>query len=187
MRSGLSLLRKSCEPTEKMKKIVLLFVGAAVSFLLLSYIDAYETFIVFFSPSEKHLVEHPDHADLKLIIHRFNDFLAKAYLSADPSLVSKDIIDEKLIPHIAEEIFYLAREGKVMDLKIKDIEIKNVEALSPDLMRVSTREVVGVSYLSLSEGKEVISYPDAPFDMIYTLTRMNGNWKVTSYETRGLG
>lgn len=73
-----------------------------------------------------------------------------------------------------------------MDLKIKDIEIEKVERLSPNLIRATTRETVGLRYLSLSKGDEEVAYSETRYNMAYTLMMAGSKWKITNYETRSV-
>lgn len=170
-----------------MKKIILLFAGAIGSFLLLSYIDEYENLIAPFFAEERPDGRPPVKMDedVKAAIRDFNDALTKAYLSADPSFL-RGLIDARLYSHIAEEIGYLAREGKIMELRVKEVKVKKTEALSPGLLRVNTDENVALRYISFSDKKEMTTYPDARHDMLYMIVMTDGRWQVVSYETRGV-
>lgn len=169
-----------------MRKIFFLFVGAVASFLILAHIDEYENLILpliakpegpFAKPSEK------INNDILKIIRDFNTSLASAYLTSDPSLLAYGPIDESLRSSIAEEISYLTREGKVMDLKIKDIEIEKVEFISSTLIRATTGETVRLRYLSISKRDEEVAYKETQYNMAYTLVKTDNNWKITNYET----
>ena len=70
-----------------------------------------------------------------------------------------------------------------MDLKIKDIEIEKIERLSPNLIRATTRETVGLRYLSLSKKNEEVVYQETQYNMAYTLMMAGNKWKIASYET----
>lgn len=171
-----------------MKKIILLFAGAVGIFILLSFMDEYENVILpFFAGKNSdniYLVKEDE--GVKVALRDFNNTLTKAYLSADPSLLKSATIDMGLYSGIADEISYLAREGKIMDMKISDIAVKKIETLSPGFLRVNTGEKVGLRYLSLADKKELVVYADAWHDMVYMIAMKDGKWRVVSYETRGI-
>lgn len=172
-----------------MKKIFFLFAGAIASFLILAHIDQYENLILpLIAKPEGLFARSSDRVnnDVLKVIREFNAFLASAYLASDPSSLTLLPIDERLRSSIAEEINYLTREGKVMDLKIKDIEIEKIERLSPNLIRATTRETVGLRYLSLPKRNEEVAYQETQYNMAYTLVKTDKNWKITNYETRSI-
>jgi len=172
-----------------MKRIFFLFAVAVASFLLLAHIDEYENLILPLIAKTENPFAKPSGSinnDVLKIIREFNTFLANAYLASDPSLLAPGPIDERLRLSIADEINYLTREGKVMDLKIKDIEIEKVEFISSNLIRATTREMVALRYLSTSKGNEEIAYLETPYRMAYTLMMAGNKWKITNYETRSV-
>lgn len=168
-----------------MKKIILLFIGAIASFLVLAYIDQYENLVQpLFSPRREPAPLSGSEATVKKIISDFNNALTKAYLYSDSSLLASSPVNDSLRSSLTEEIDYLRREGRVMDLRIKDSEIKKVEFLSPQVMRVSAREMLELRYRNIDSGEET-AYPDTQYDMAYTLSWTNGAWKIVSYEAKG--
>lgn len=171
-----------------MKKVILVFAGAAASFLLFAYIDEYENLILPLLPgsrAERPFVGRSEevNADLKRTIMAFNDTLSKAYLGSDPSLLADGPVDKELIAFIAQDIDYLTREGKVMSLDASEVTIVKVEALSPVAVRVKTKEIVGVSYFSYPGKERKMEYPLVEYEMRYTLSGVGGNWNVLSFET----
>lgn len=158
-------------------------------FMVLAHLDQYENLIVpLIAKPEDPFAKPSDRInnDVLKVIRDFNAFLANAYLKADPSLLPFGGIDEKLRSSLAEEINYLTREGKVMDLKIKDIEIEKVEFISSALIHATTRETVGLRYLSIPKGDEEVAYLETQYKMAYTLTMAGNKWKITSYEIRSV-
>lgn len=172
-----------------MKKITIMFLGALLLFMILAHIDQYENLILPLIAKPEGLFAKPsDRASNEVlkIIHDFNTSLAAAYLKSDPSLLPSAGIDERLRSSITEEINYLIREGKVMDLRVKDIEIEKIERLSPNLIRATTRETVELRYLSLSKRDEEVAYQETQYNMAYTLMMAGSKWKITNYETRSV-
>lgn len=175
-----------------MKKIFFLFVVAVASFLILAHIDQYENLILpLIAKPEGLFARSSDRVNNDVLkeIREFNAFLASAYLASDPSSLTLLPIDERLRSSITEEINYLTREGKVMDLRVKDIEIEKIERLSPispNLIRATTRETVRLRYLSLSKRNEEVAYQETRYNVVYTLMMAGSKWKITSYETRSV-
>ena len=107
-----------------MKKIILLFAGAAASFFLFAYIDEYENLILPLLPEKK--VDRPSvtvmEGDIKSEIREtlgaFHKVLTNAYLDSDPSMLMRPPVDQRLIPTIAQEIDYLTREDKFMEMRV---------------------------------------------------------------------
>lgn len=172
-----------------MKKIVLMFSGAVLSFLLLSYIDEYENLILpFISPPtpNSYIAVSPDsmNEDIRDMVIAFNRGLARAHLKSDPSLLNQlSIIDESLRPSLAGEIAYLAREGKIMDINVKAMDVEKVQAVSPQTIQAYTKETVGLRYLNSATGSETAIYPDAQYRMRYTIRATGGELKVVAFET----
>lgn len=169
------------------KRTAALFIGAIASFFFLSYIDEFDVFMLPLlkkGPPSAGFHDMVKEGDVEVAIRDFNDTVAKAYLSSDPLLLNSEVVDYDIRSSIAQDIDYLTREGKVMELRLRGMEIEKVEIISPRLARVNTREILGLRYLSMV-GKGTIEYPDSMYDMVYTLSRMNGKWKVVSYETVG--
>jgi len=171
-----------------MKKIVFLFAGAAALFLLLSFIDEYENLILPLLSTTK--VERPSSAvdsgqadDVARAIRNFNDLLAEAYLTSDSSTLLEHPIDRKLITSLTEEISYMKREGKIMDLHVEKINIDSIRPVSPVLLHVKTRETVRLRYLIRSDLKHEGSYNTAIYYMKYTLEGVEKGWKILSVET----
>ena len=175
-----------------MKKIILLFAGAVASFFLFSYIDEYENLILPLLSEKK--ADRPSFSvraadietDFEKTIGAFHEVLAEAYISSNPSVLMRSPVDEGLIPSIAQEIDYLAREGRVMDMKVRDISINKIVPLSSFSVRVNTREVVEISYYSDIDREKVVSFPLAEYDMRYSLGWRNNRWYVLSFETIGV-
>lgn len=168
-----------------MKKVMLLFMGAVASFLVLAYIDEYENLVrPFLSPEKGPPVLAGTEKTVEKVIRGFNDILEKAYLASDPSLLNSSLLDSRLEASIAEDIEYLKKEGKVMELRVKDSEVNKVEMIPPQVVRVSAKETLGVRYLSADKDKEIV-LPDGQYEVVYMLSRINGTWRVISYETKG--
>lgn len=168
-----------------MKKAMLLLIGAMASFLVLAYIDEYENLVLPFLSREKGpSVLAETEKTVEKVIRDFNDLLEKAYLASDPSLLNSNLLDSRLRASIEEDIDYLKKEGKVMELRVKDLEVSKVEMISPQFIRVNAKETLGVRYLSSYKGKEIV-LPDGQYEVVYILSWINGTWNLISYETKG--
>ncbi len=171
-----------------MKKTVLLFSGALLSFLVLAFLDEHENLarplLDRWSGKE---VQLPSPADVESritrTIERFNETLSRAYLSSNPALLGEEPMDGRVRADTAADIGYLYGKGKVMDVRVKDTEIRNIEGASPFFMRVETEETVTVRYLDDTKGNTVRPYPPVRFMMRYSLKKVDGEWIVTSFET----
>lgn len=169
-----------------MKRIILLFVGAIVSFLALSYIDEYENLVLPFliKSEESAPVRLPERANKEIedVIRKFNDTLTRAYFTSEPSLLNSGLIDENLRSTIAEDIRYLANEGRIMEMKTTNLVVENVEGVSPGVIEVKTKESMVIRYLDINDRRELISLPQKEYEINYTL-RIKDGFKVTSFET----
>lgn len=169
-----------------MKRIILLFVGAAASFLLFSYMDEYENLVMPFFVKARRVMPSgaPKEAteSARRAIIAFNNSLSKAYLSSDPSLLMEARMDERLRSSVAEEIHYLAREGKIMSIRVEEIEVYMIKPVSPSVMQVETRETVYLRYLAISDRREEATFAPAMHRMRYMLQTVDGGWKVLSFE-----
>ena len=171
-----------------MRKIVLLFLGALFSFFAFSYIDEYENLIAPFftesttNPTPSKDFENRHSSELENTIVNFNASLSKAYLEMDPSLLSSNV-DKGLMKSIAGDIRYLAREGKIMDIKVVSLKIEKIESLSASMLSLETKETVKLRYLDLPDRHESAAHPPAIFRMKYSLAWSGGEWQILSFET----
>lgn len=168
-----------------MKRAIMLFGAAALSFLLLAYIDEYENVILPLLGRSKtevlSVAPRGDADSIKRIISDFTDTLSRAYLLSDPSLLMSIPMDDRLRLSISEEINYLTKEKKVMGLDVKDIEIEKINPLSPGVIEVQTKEMVYLRYLSLPGMKEEHFYPPRQQRIRYMI-QATGGLKVLSFE-----
>lgn len=175
-----------------MKKIILLFVGAAASFLVFSYIDEYESLIRPLLSEKKNdrpfvtVREGDIKSEIKETLVAFHKVLANAYLASDPSMLMRPPVDQRLIPTIAQEIDYLTREGKFMDMRVSDISIHKIVSLAPTSVMAETEETVEISYYANSSRQKIISYPPVYYDIRYSFNWRNNRWYVISFETIGI-
>ena len=175
-----------------MKKIILLFSGAIASFFFLSYVDEYEALILPFFVEKKN--ERPPvdvsnsglEKDLLKALVAFHQITYDAYMSADPSFLMRGQVDTLLSQKIAQEIKYLIKEGRIMDMRVSDIVIKKISPSSLGAILVDTSEIVEIDYYSNITGAKLRSYPPAKYDIRYSLNWRNNRWHVFSFETVGI-
>lgn len=172
-----------------MKKIILLFLIAVTSFLLFAYIDEYENLVLplFNTPTEDRTFakfKNETVSDIKDAIYDFNENLTVAYIAADPSLLNIKLIDNQLRNIIAEDIRYLIKERRVMELRVREIDISEIKQTLNGLMQVRTREAISLRYLNLLDnGKEQIPSLEE-HEVNYLLKRTGDVWRIYSVETQ---
>lgn len=172
-----------------MKKIALMFLGAVFSFLLLANIDEYENLILpLFAPTNSGETfnfagQNNSTQEIRDTVVGFNDSLSKAYLRSDPSLLLYGPASSRLVPIIAQEIEYLSREGKIMEMKVSDVNIVKVNAISPSTYQVNTKELVKINYLNKGDQSKVVTYPTTEYEMKYIVGRKGSILNVLSFET----
>lgn len=170
-----------------MKKTFFLFLGAILSFLMLSMIDESDVFLpavtsLFKKSEPTKFYSVGDDRDFKKTIFAFNDALAKSYLTLDPQHLVSAPIDDNLRSTILEEVNYLKREGRIMDFAVKSISIEGKRILSPMAVQISTRETIEVRYLDAYDKREIIAYSPAEYKMRYDLNGFGSVWKVSSFQ-----
>lgn len=167
-----------------MKKILLLFFSAVVSFLAFSYLDQYDVLIAPFLNKDKDSYaelfnQTEEEGKIKDFLINFNDMLSAAYRSSEPSKVSDLPLSDDLKKSIMEECVFFRRSGRIMDMVLKELTVIKVDRLSPAAMQVKARERIGVRYLA---GYEVKPYVESEQDVTYILIAGSDGLTVSSYE-----
>ena len=169
------------------KKTALMFLGALMLFFALAFLDEYENLITpFLSKGPPPGAESTMDIDVSVIaevLMKFNSSISGAYLSADPSQLYASSMDEQLRRGYIEEIAFLKRSGRVMDMRVSNVEIKNIEKLSLFLLRVEAVEFVSIRYLKYADGAEIVSHPEAKHVTNYTMELALSGWKIVRAET----
>lgn len=174
-----------------MKRFLQMFLASLALFLLLASLDEYDTVIAPFlikGGTNKGISVAPDmdSENIRAFIQDFNNILSNIYLTPDTPAVNALPADEALKKAIADDIRFLVRSNKVMEMVANDIVVEGAERFSPDAIRVKTKEVVSLSYLNLSDRKIIMPVKIAEYQMLYTLTKREGGWIVARYETIGI-
>lgn len=166
-----------------------MFLASIVVFLLLSSLDEFRDVIApFFMKGEERIKALPtsDYEDARSFIKNFNDLLADVYFSSDPSKVNILPADESVKKDIINDMEFLLRSGKIMDVTVDDIVIERVDWFPPITVRVKTREIVTLSYLNLIDKAIIMPEKAAEYQQVYTLEMREGKWIVMRYEIAGV-
>lgn len=164
-----------------------MFLGALMLFFALAFLDEYENLITPFlskgPPPGAESTMDIDVGAIAEVLMKFNKSISGAYLSADPSQLYASSMDEQLRRGYIEEIAFLKRSGRVMDMRVSNVEIKDIKKLSMFLLKVESVESVNVRYLKVADGAEIVSYPEAEYTMNYMLEMDLSGWKIIRAET----
>ena len=128
-----------------------------------------------------------EEAALQRAIAAFNRNLSLAYLGPNPAALTAYPMAEGLRQNYLEEIGFLQRDGRVLELTVQDIRMENVTRLTPSMLSVDTVESVKVRYLKASDRTEIVTSPVASYWMNYTLEKAASGWKIAGVETMHLG
>lgn len=120
-------------------------------------------------------------------IAHFNRDLSSAYLALNPAALAAVPMDEKLRRDFVEELAFLRKGGRALDVTVRDIRISQVRRLENLMLSVDTVESVRIRYLNASDGVEVRAYPEARYAMNYTLEESGSRWKIVAVETMEVG
>jgi len=169
------------------RKTVFMFIGAFLLFFALAFADEYEALIMPFlakgPPSGMSLQLPVDNKQVLEVIKGFHAVLSTAYLTLEPSSLYTFPMDERLRKNYLDELSFLKRDGRVMEMVMGNLMIGEVKRLSPFVMKVKTVESVNVRYMKAADGAEIVSYPEAEYTMNYTLEMAPLGWKVIAVET----
>lgn len=124
-----------------------------------------------------------DEAGMLGAITQFNRALSLAYLSLDPAPLSSYPMPDDIRQGYIEELAFLKKDGRALELTVNNVGIDQVERLSVDNYRVKTLESVTTKYLSTSDGKEIASNPASGYVMSYVVNKSPGGWKVLQADT----
>ena len=174
-----------------MKRVMLLFLGAIFSFMLLSYIDEYESLIVPYlgeADGYSDLVESEiNEKGIELFLRSFNEALTELYLTSDPSSISGLSASKEIKKAIYDEILFLRNRDRVMDLRLLDLSILRVDKLSPFALRVRVRESSQVRYGSGGNIPTSATYTEEEYEIIYTLSVIAEGFEVAGLEIVPMG
>lgn len=127
-----------------------------------------------------------EEAALQRAIAEFNRNLSLAYLGPNPAALTATPMADGLRQNYLEEIGFLQRDGRVLELTVQDIRMEKVTRLTPLMLSVDTVESVKVRYLKVSDRTEIATSPVASYWMNYTLEKAASGWKIAGVETMHL-
>lgn len=169
------------------KKTVAMVIGALALLLVLGFSDA-DKYLLMPSFFDNHRVGvlskgEVDEKRIYRTISRFNRNLSSAYLVLDASPLRSSPMAEDLRRSHIDELAFLRKIGRAMELTVTDVRIEEVRRLPNDLLSVRTTESVALRYLSDRDGTEIVSYPQTGYVMNYLLEPSRSGWKVMRAET----
>lgn len=173
-----------------LKRFLQMFFASFALFLLLSSLDEYEVLVAPFIKKtvvQNNILVTPGmNKAVEGLILGFNTTLSQIYISSDPSGVRALPTSEQVKKAIAEDIEFLIRSGKIMDMKVKDIHVEKVERVSPLVVKVWTREVVSLSYLNIIDKATIMPKRIAEYGVVYNLELMSGGLTIVGFEVTGV-
>lgn len=120
---------------------------------------------------------------LQRAIAHFNQQVSLAYRSLDPAPLASLAMDAGLRSGYLDELAFLARRGRTMEMTVGSIRLREIRRLPSELVSVTTTESVALRYLRTADRTEIESYPEAAYVMHYVLERAGAGWKVVRSET----
>ncbi len=120
-------------------------------------------------------------------IIEFNRKLSLAYLALNAAALTDAVMDDGLRQNYIEEINFLQKDGRALELTVQNIQIKKVSKLDKLMLSVDTLESVKVRYLKVADRTEIVASPVASYAMNYTLDKAASGWKIVGVETRKPG
>lgn len=158
-----------------------------VSFILLSFLDQYETLVAPLFKKDRSgyadlLGDKDDKRRIRDFLTGFNHAMSEAYRSSDPAKVTELPLSDELKGPIQEEISFLRGRGRTMEMTLNDFDILKVDRLSAMSFKVKVRENVSIRYLSYPGTQVISSTPDTAYGVIYMLDSGPRGLNVTSFE-----
>ena len=169
-----------------MKRVILLFLGAIVSFFFLSYIDEYESLIAPYlgggSGYTSLFEPEIDEKGVETFLYSFNDSLREHYLASGPLNVTDLPASEEVKKAIYDEILFFRNRDRVMDLRLMELSILKVDKLSPFIFNVRAREKSEVRYGSTGKILTSATYTEKEYEIIYRLVAVAVGFEVAGIE-----
>lgn len=169
------------------KKTAAMIIGSLVILLALGFSDANRYLLMpsFFSNHRVGVIpkKEVDEKRIYRTISRFNRDLSLAYLGLDPSPLKSSPMADDLRRSYIEELAFLRKDGRAMDITVADVRIQEMRRLPNDLLSVTTTESVALRYPNDRNGTEIVSYPQTGYVMNYLLAASRSGWRVVKAET----
>ena len=128
-----------------------------------------------------------DEEGLVRTITRFNSILSAAYLELDPAALAASAMDDGPRRNYVEEVAFLAKDGRALEMTVRDIRIAEVRRLPERMLSVDTVESVKVRYLRAADRTQILAYPETQYAMNYTLEESAAGWRITGVQTMAAG
>lgn len=160
-----------------------MFAGSVLLFFLLAFADEFEH--LFLNKTGKDLTPF-DSFQIEKILKNYHNILPLAYLNPQESLFAGLPLSDDLLAELKEEIAFLRGDGRVAAYRFGDFWLRNVVRIGPDKLRVSTKEVLTVSYLSAGDHSLIRSLPPAVFSMSYVLDHAGDSWLISRYDVMNI-
>jgi len=128
-----------------------------------------------------------DEQGIHRAIAQLNDALAAAYLELDSSALAAAPVADPLRRGYVEEIAFLAKDGRALEMTVRDIRIAEVRRLPERMLSVDTVESVKVRYLRAADRTQILAYPETQYAMNYTLEESAAGWRITGVQTMAAG
>lgn len=174
-------------------KIILMVAGSLALGLALAFADPDNTRLMpsFSEHFQQVTGEVPkkslDEQEISRVIVDFNRDLARAYLELDAAVLASVPLDDRLRKDYVDEIAFLKKDERVLELTVRDIRVSGMSKLSDDMLSVNTTESVRIRYLNAKDKTEIVSYPEARSAMNYTLDKVASGWKIVQVATLNVG
>lgn len=157
-----------------MKRIFILFLSAVISFLFFSYIDEYETLVrQFLKPKtsgfEGLLSDEELNSNVKKFLDGFNSALSEVYLAGDERKLSDLPVSEELRRAFKEDISFLKRRGKILEIIFDRVKVVKVNRMSFVVTRVEAREEARIAYRLTNAPDDTLTYSKLKYGVAYTL------------------
>lgn len=128
-----------------------------------------------------------DEQGIRRAIAQFNEALAAAYLDLDSSALAAAPIADALRRSYVEEIAFLVKDRRALEMTVRDIRIAEVRWLPERMLSVDTVETVKVRYLGAADRAQILAYPETRYAMNYTLEESAAGWRITGAQTMEAG
>ena len=164
-----------------------MFLGALLLFFALAHVDQYESLILPLlskdKPSDVASATKVREDEVLKVLVGFNDALKRAYSSLNPSGLFVFSMSDELRQNYLEELAFLKRDGRTMEVEVGAIKVKESRLLSPFMLKVRTVEPVAIRYVNIFDGTEIKSYPVVNYTVEYIFEIAPYGYKVVSVKT----
>jgi len=169
-----------------------MFGGAFLIFWLLAAFDDYTKTAVIkhlfgFGPSnsDTNITSHEKQKALEFI-KLFNHELSNSYKNLKYNNLMSYQIEKSLLDNYIEELNFLRKNDKNMNILIKEIYLLKAFKLNNSQIRLKTKEHISYQYTKLSTKSAVSDYKEEEFTMTYILEPQKDGFKLVSIETENV-